>query len=45
LPILCRVDEDEDHVAQIIRVRVERRYVVLITDRVRVAPLKSEIEN
>ena len=36
--IFRRVDEDKDHVAQIVWIGIQRVDVVLETDRVRIAP-------
>src|SRR5438093_1290642 len=43
--IFSRVDEDEDHVTQVVGIRVQRVDVVLIADCVRVAPLKTEVQD
>jgi hypothetical protein len=43
--ILRRINKDKDHVAHITRVRVKRCQIVLITGRIRVAPLESEVQD
>jgi hypothetical protein len=41
--ILARIDKDEDHVTQVIRIIPQRREVVLITGSIRVTPQEPEV--